>query len=143
MGSADYLSTFIDLSRIVELSINIDLGSEHLSTTITTITSLLEQMSNLRCLIFDGTFTSAENICLLVPNHVKHLQISVMDVHDVKLVIERLTHLSTIMFTCADKWKSVSPEFETWLAEKGSQGRYRNDNVPLSIWLNKTSNSEI
>ncbi|CAF3779503.1 unnamed protein product [Rotaria sp. Silwood1] len=143
IGSVEYLSTFIDLSCIVELLISIDFESQSVSNKLTNITHLLEQTSNLHTLTIDSSSASTENICLLVPNHIKHLQVSVNNSDDIKLIIEQLKHLSSITFEVLYDIKSLSTEFVTWLMEKTNESTYRNDNMILSIWFNNNNNQKI
>ncbi|CAF1200220.1 unnamed protein product [Rotaria sordida] len=135
IGSIEYLSTFIDLSYIVELLISIDFDPKSVSNKLTNITHLLKQTLNLHTLTIDSSLTSAENICLLVPDHIKHLQVSVKNIDDTKLIIEQLKHLSSVTFETLYDIKCLSPEFVTWLMEKRNQSTYRNENTFLSIWF--------
>ncbi|CAF2850623.1 unnamed protein product [Rotaria sp. Silwood2] len=140
IGSVEYLSTFIDLSCIVELIISIDFDPKSVSNKLTNITHLLKKTLNLYTLTIDSTSASAENICLLVPDHIKHLQVSVQTTDDIKLIIEQLKHLSSVTFEVLYDTKCLSPEFVTQLMEKRNQSTYRNENMFLSIWFNNKSN---
>ncbi|CAF3410965.1 unnamed protein product [Rotaria socialis] len=138
-GSSEYLSAFIDLSCIVELSVSVDFDPNDISNTLTNITNLLKGTSNLQSLTIDSSSTNAENICLLVPNHIKHLQVAIQSIDEMKLIVERLKQLSSITFNMLLDINSFLPDFLTWLMEKRNQSTYRNDTGYFSIWFNKNT----
>ncbi|CAF4669550.1 unnamed protein product [Rotaria socialis] len=138
-GSSEYLSAFIDLSCIVELSVSVDFDPNDISNTLTNITNLLKETSNLQSLTIDSSSTNAENICLLVPNHIKHLQVAIQSIDEMKLIVERLKQLSSITFNMLLDINSFLPDFLTWLMEKRNQSTYRNDTGYFSIWFNKNT----
>ncbi|CAF4372553.1 unnamed protein product, partial [Adineta steineri] len=127
IGSTEYLSTFIKLSSIRELSISIDLENEYVLDKLTNITNLLNQLYNLQSLRIDNCLTSAEIIRLLVPNHVEYLRTVVRDIDDMKFIIEQLTHLSSITFEIFGKMKYFLEDFLTWLMETRINSTYRYD----------------
>ncbi|CAF3829472.1 unnamed protein product [Rotaria magnacalcarata] len=137
--SSEYLSTFIDLSCIVELSISVDFDPKNISNTLSNITNLLKRTSNLQSLAIDTSSTNAENICLLVPHHTKHLQVTIQSIDEMKLIVERLKQLSSITFDMLHDINSFLPDFLTWLMEKRNQSTYRNDNGYFSIWFEKNN----
>ncbi|CAF0828893.1 unnamed protein product [Adineta steineri] len=139
-GSTEYLSTFINLSFIRELSISIDLENEYVLDKLTNIKNLLNQLYNLQSLRIDNCLTSAEIIRLLVPNHVKYLRTVVPDIDDMKFIIEQLTHLSSITFEIFGKMKYFLEDFLTWLMETRINSTYRYDDQFLSMWLGKINN---
>ncbi len=92
---------------------------------------------NLHSLTLDSPEATAENICLLVPDHVKHLQVTIQHIDDGKLIIEQLKFLSSVTFEVFHEIKCLSPEFLTWLMKKRNKSTYRNDKMFLNIWLGK------
>jgi hypothetical protein len=137
VGSIEYLLTFINLSSIMELSISIDFDPISASDKLTNITYLLKQTCNLHSLTIDSSSTNAEHLCLLVPDHIKHLQVSVKYIDDVKLIIEQLKHLLSVTFEFFHDSKFVSEEFSIWLMEKRNKSTYRRDNMFFSVWFDK------
>ena len=108
-----------------------------MANKLTNITNLLKSVFNLQSLIIDSSEVTAENICLLVPDHVKHLQVTVQHIDDIKLIIEQLKHLSSVTFEVFHDIRCLPPEFLTWLMKKRNKSTYRNDKMFLNIWLGK------
>ena len=135
IGSVEYLLTFINSSCITDLSITIDFDA----VSVTDISYLLKQTCNLHSLIIDSSPTSAEKICLLVPYHIKHLQVSVKHVEDMKLIVKQLKHLLSVTFEYFRDFKFSFEEFSMWLMEKRNNSNHRYDDIFFSIWFDKIS----
>jgi len=139
IGSIEYLSTFIDLSCIVELSISIDFDPESVSNTLDNLIYLFKQTYNLHSLTIDSSSANAENIGLIIPDYVKHLQVSVKNIDDMKRIIEQLKHLSSITFELFNRLKFLSTEFLPWLMENRNKSTCRIDDMFVSIWFDKVT----
>lgn len=139
IGSVDFLPTVIDLSTLRELSIDMDFDSETEGSKITHLTRLLQQTFNLRSLTIDGSSASAETVCLLVPEHVRHLQVSVSDIDQMKMIIQQLNTLSSLTCEALQNFRCLSEELCTWFTETGNTSLYRIDHNFISIWFDGPS----
>jgi hypothetical protein len=139
VGSVDFLQTLIDLSTLRELAISIEFDSETERSKITHLSNLIQHTANLRSLTINSSSTSAETVCLLVPEHVRHLQVSLSDIDSIKTIIQQLNALSSLTFEAVDNFRCVSEEFSTWLMETRNTSIYRIDHNFISIWFDGTS----
>ena len=139
INSVDFLRTFIDLSTLRELSIDIDFDTETERSKITYLTQLLQQTCNLRSLIIGSSLTSAETVCLLVPEHVRHLQVSISDIDQMKMIIQQLNGLSSLTFEALQNFRRLSGELAAWFTETGNTSIYRIDHNFISIWFDGPS----
>jgi hypothetical protein len=94
-------------------------------------------MPHLHSLTIDSSSAKAENICLIVPETVKHLQVSVKNIEDMKIIIERFKYLSSVIFEHLNRAKILSTEFVPWLMENRDKSTYRIDEIYLCIWFDK------
>lgn len=133
-GSMEHLSLFIDLSVITELSISIDFRPEE---TFEYLADFLRRTSRLYSLIIDSTNIDLDRLCAIIPENVKHLQVSVKNIEDMKMVIERLRPLNSLTFEYYNRSKIVSSEFPSWLEENRRQSTCRIDAMFMSIWFDQ------
>ncbi len=102
--SLQSLLIFIDTSRITRITMISGYFDEFNQNTWTDIGIFMEQVHNLSSLIiqknsctykFDRTI---ENIHSIIPRHVKHLQMLINNVNQIKMILGRCENLSTITF---------------------------------------------
>jgi hypothetical protein len=137
IGSVEHLSTFIDFSCVVEISITIEFYPESVSNTLDNLINLFKQTCHLYSLTIESSSVNAENICLIIPDYVKHLQVSVKNIDDIKIIINQLKHLSSITFELLNGLKLSSTEFLSWLMENRNKSTCRIENNFVSIWFDK------
>lgn len=135
--ASECLSTFINLSSITDLFINFDFDSTSTLNDLTSIKDLFTHTTNLNSLIIDTRSINAQDICSLIPDHVKHLQVSVRKIDDMKLIVEKLDHLLSIAFEIGYETHLSVPDFVIWLAEQRNKSTYTKDTGFLSIWFDK------
>lgn len=138
--SVEHLSTFIDLSCIVELTISIDFCPEFLSYSLDNLIYLFKQTCHLQFLTIDSSTIDGEYVCSIVPDYVKHLQVSIKNIDDMKIIIKGLKHLSSITFEHFNRSKLSSSDFVPWLMENRKNSSCRIDEIYVCIWLDKISN---
>jgi hypothetical protein len=101
---------------------------------------LLQQAYNVHSLTLANSFCGnglngiIENLCSIIPDHVKHLDIYDIDLDDIKIVLERLKHLSSIAFVFFFDMPFSPTEIIGWLSQR-IHFTYLVDNSSLSIWL--------
>lgn len=133
-GSMEHLSLFIDLSVITELSISIDFRP---GETFEYLADFLRRTSRLYSLMIDSSNIDFDQLCEIIPSNVKHLQVSVKNIEDMKMIIERLKQLNSLTFEYYNRSKIVSSEFPSWLEENRRQSTYRIDVMYMSIWFDQ------
>jgi hypothetical protein len=135
--SSQYLSTLINFSQLVGVRLCISLN------ILTGVTSFLEKAHNVRSLEIDNSACDVScnirmgNVCLMIPRHVKQFDISVTTVDDMKMILERLDHLSNVVFRLSRNLPYGIGEIITWLKNKRRYVSYYYTDNYLSIWLGK------
>ncbi|CAF1220004.1 unnamed protein product [Rotaria magnacalcarata] len=138
-----FLSVLIDLSRIVRIMLGIDFDRLSDVDTVNDIRALFEQTCNLRSLEFPppSVIYSYEealtNLCSIVPNRVKHLQVPVRRFDDMKIVIEKLDTLSSVSFHVNGRDFALCQNLFDWLTNSGRDFSQRQYNSYIQLWLGK------
>ena len=146
-NSIEFLSTLIDLSHLTALGLYINFDHCSISNTINNIDYLLQQTYNVRSLTLANSFCGSnlngivENLCSIIPHHVKHLDIYDMDLDDIKIVLDRLKHLSSVTFVFLFDMPFSPNEIIGWLSQR-IDFTYLVDNCSLSIWLGNNINAQ-
>ncbi|CAF3239928.1 unnamed protein product, partial [Rotaria sp. Silwood2] len=137
-----FISTLIDLATIVQIKFTGRSIYKARRNMRANIASLLQRTCCLTSLTIDydsciyNSWT-AENICSMVPSHIKHLTVSIKNPDEIKLVLKRLPHLSSAQFRCGhtSSWR----KFIEWFEENKAGSRCRGNAYLMSLWLDKTS----
>ena len=137
MCSFELLSTLINLSQLNEIWLFISCRANFDPKVIN---SLLEQASNVHTLGIShyGDFTSIiENVCCVLIHQIDHLKIRLTYINYMKLILERVEHLSTVTFI--NDWRLLSDQTKMieWLNEKQRKFSITNDYQSLQVWFNK------
>ncbi|UJR26088.1 hypothetical protein I4U23_007434 [Adineta vaga] len=140
-GSLRFLSTILDLSRIQKLSLSINFLSEHTTYMVSNIILLFKQASNLRSLLLydfwapDNFMTRMETICSMISSNIKHLQIRVKNLDDIKYILEQLKDLTSVTFEYAQFLTINRDEFIQSLTYLNRPISSWNSQRALHIWL--------
>ncbi|CAF0755239.1 unnamed protein product [Adineta ricciae] len=140
MNSVEFLSSFINLSHIVNLTIRLNLSIKYDFDQLLHITHFFDQTSHLQSLVIDNSEISAETICSLVPHHVRHFQVTTNSIQDMKLLIEQMVYLWSITFE-AFSAEDLKIDLSNWLAETRPSSTLKYENSVLSIWLDRATTS--
>jgi len=139
--SLQSLSMFIDISRISYMKVRSYYFNGYNQNTWMDFGTFMKQAHNLSSLIIDSSFDTyksvrtIENIYSIVPRHVKHLEIPINDLNQIKMILERCQHLSTIKFDTG--LSKLSEEVIKWFAENTINTRCREDYKMVTVWLGK------
>ncbi|CAF1361848.1 unnamed protein product [Rotaria sp. Silwood1] len=133
------VSTLIDLSQIRKLKLldKFDPDSSQIMTT--NYLKIFEQAYNVRSLIIiihwlAKTDTKITNqLCSIIPSHIEHLTIDVRSMKDMKIVLERVDHLSSVTFRFYDS-KSTWQTIIEWISDRRDL-TYCKESGELHIWL--------
>jgi hypothetical protein len=107
---------------------------------------LLEQTYNLRSLVIitnwlDETYASnMENFCSMIPHHIKHLEIDIGIIGDMKIILLRLEHLLSVKFRFVNQKIHWQTKIIRWLSERRDSTYYK-DLSSLHIWLGKKNSN--
>ena len=77
------------------------------SKTINDLKSLLDQAHNVYSLTIDANQMSMKTLCSLMPSHIKQLSVRLKTFGDMKMIVQRLDHLSTVEFKSAHRQQSL------------------------------------
>jgi hypothetical protein len=109
--------------------------------TISSINLLLNQAFNLRSLLLFDHWTPEncmkrmKTICSMISPNIKHLQIRVKDLDDMKYILQRLEHLTSITFEYAQMLTIDHQEFIRSLAFLNRYVSIWDSQHALHVWL--------
>ena len=148
LAPLNLLSAILDLSQLVEIKLKSNFFRDYKMALVREMATFIQRADNVSSLIITNSSyihkstLTAENICSMVPRHVKYLDVSVRHFQDMKMILERCRHLSSVQFHIRSS--KFSPKIVQWLAENTIYSRYRESERKLVIWLGgiKTEPSE-
>ncbi|CAF1113166.1 unnamed protein product [Adineta steineri] len=108
----------------------------------TSISSFLQRACCLASLCIDYDLSmynswTTDNICCMVPSHVKHLKVSIKNPDEIKLVLKRLQQLSSAQFRFGHTscWRKLTE----WIDRNMPRSSYKADAYSFIVWLGKNS----
>jgi hypothetical protein len=135
------LSVYINISQIVQIKMDLRSCNEYNQNIVMDIGLFLDRAYNLSSLIFDSNrynkklIRKMERIHSIVPRHVKHLQILIDDVSEIKAILERCQYLSTIQLDL--RYTKISEEVIKWFAENTIDSTCLKGYKTVAVWLGK------
>ncbi|CAF0856438.1 unnamed protein product [Rotaria sp. Silwood1] len=141
--SIDYLhliSTLIDLSQLKNLKLVDKFHQDSSQVIATNFLNILEQACNVCSLIIIIPWLARTNsktidqLCSMIPSHIKHLEIDVRSMNDMKTVLERLDHLSSVTFRFFNGKSNWQETIIKWLSDRRDL-TYCKQSYELHIWL--------
>ena len=140
------LSNLINVDHVRQLTLNLtyDLAAD-LHTT-TTLTELLQQTTQIDTLEISNHFsslnstTTIEDICALIPLHIKHLKITVKNINEMKILFDRFDSLSSMTFQFLSSKAMPSAKLIESILNIKKDLTYRQDDCSIRVWLNQFSN---
>lgn len=139
--SLQLLSIFIDISRIVCITMSTDYFNEYNENTWFDFGIFMEQAQNLESLIIvnksdrDNLVRNRKYIHSIVTRHVRHLEISMHYWSEIKMILERCENLSTLILDCVTS--QTIEEIINWFAEHTINTTCRENKGILAVWLGK------
>jgi hypothetical protein len=143
MDSFDHLKRLVDLSQVVKLRISFSDCDASIPRTQEILSNLFKETTHMRSLelSFEPGFVIdallMDNICSLIPDHVKHLDIEGKTLTNIYLILDRLQHLSSITL------RRLPLSFLPFITERYTQwrrdGTYRYHQETLHIWLDRSA----
>ncbi|CAF2742985.1 unnamed protein product [Rotaria sp. Silwood2] len=144
--SLQSLQTIIDLSSLVCLSMQILVHNlAQRSSLIDYISSILKKTSNIHSLkiIYNHTgepFINIEKLSSIIPRSIKHLQISITNLDEMKNILEQLNQLSSVTFYSLNM-SYYYEDIMKWIKVKQKNSIYRRGLRCIHIWLEISMNN--
>jgi hypothetical protein len=142
---ASFISALINLTTVVELNVTGRFITEASPSILAGISTLLQQTCNLSSLRLGDvpgmrpSAWTAENLCPLIPCHVKRLVTPVKNLEEAEKIFNQFGHVSTVEFRFAP---ILSPSRNIdWLSHRKRCSTYVLGSTSLQIWL-RNSNME-
>ncbi len=143
MSLSQSLPDLLNLSHLTELLLNINYDFALDANTTTNLSNIFKQTSNIHTLEICNNLssiysnTTIEDICLLIPSSIQHLKITVKNINDMKIIIERFEYLSSVTFRFSFCKSIPSAKIiESFLNIKKDL-TYRKDDCSIRVWLNR------
>ncbi len=138
-----HLSKILDLSRLDKIIFNPDFNQNSIRNTIDNINILLGLAYNLSTLSIhpyssDDGIVIMENICTIIPNHIKYLEVTVKDTDSMKMILDHHEHLSGLTFLASSHRSLPWSEFIEELINRRTDFVYWESYFSLRIWFGRT-----
>lgn len=135
--SLNFLSDFVSFSSILELVLDLETTKENMSNIAVNIQLFLNKLSNLQSLIIKNNCIDIKTVCSIVPRHILHLQVKIQNFDDAKIVLENLSHLSSVAFFAPTKISSIAKEIIDYLTVSQWDFVHKSNMYWLKLWLGK------
>ncbi len=118
-----------------------DYFNEYTETIWKDIGIFLQQAHNLLYLSIQSHFDTyysdqtMTNISSILPQHIKHLKISINDLEQIKTILQRCEDLSTITFDNYER--KLCQEVSEWFAKNTIHSSCQESHGMVSVWLGK------
>jgi hypothetical protein len=136
-----FVSTLIDLTTIVQIKLIGRSTQKTRRNMRVNIGSFLQRARCLSSLIIDydsciyNSWT-ADSICSMVPSHVKHLAVSIKNLDEIRLVLRRFQHLSSVQFKFAH---TLDKGITQWMKENMTGSNYKAEYCSVCVWFGKNT----
>jgi hypothetical protein len=135
-----FLPTMIDFSILTRLSLQLLANSvEQNHSLIENLAAILRQTTNIDSLKISSTpfgepLMSIERYCALIPPSVKHLQISIQNFDEIKILLDELPNLFSVTFY-STQISSYVDELKKWIETRRKSSLFRDGLRCVQIWL--------
>jgi len=138
--SLQSLSIFINITQIVQIELNGNYFYRYKHDTLRDLGMFLEQAHNLSSLIIRNSINAQEvlrtfeKMYPIIPCQLKHLQIPIITVDQIKRILEKCEKLSTIKLDVKAKF---SKEIIQWLNDNTINSTCKKGYRSINVWLGK------
>ena len=139
VGSFGILSSYIDLATLAKLVFTVQFSCLNPLSLTTEMARLFDKMTSLRSLILSNLPITVEQMCEILPSNLRHLEISVQTVEEMKAALEGCRRLSSISFHCWNNLAVLSKELLEYLTLLCRDFTYQSKDTKLHLWLRKRS----
>jgi hypothetical protein len=140
MFSLQSLSTIINIAHIVQIKLESYFLGWFKKDVLIDIGVFLKQAYNLSLLIIhnksykDKLPRTIDDIISIIPRQLKHLQIPIYNLNQIKMILEQCENLSTIK---CDVDSKGSEELMQWFNENTTNSTCWQDNRTICVWLGR------
>lgn len=138
-----FLSTILNLSHLVKISLNIYFDNNFVTSTINNIVNLLEKVPNLHTLHNYNRTINSKIICLIVPRHVKYLNVKIGRIKDMKTILELLDHLSSVTFQFPVGPLNYPTKIIKWLKQRRTSFTFWCNSDSIHLWFDNSISGNI
>ncbi|CAF3039806.1 unnamed protein product [Rotaria sp. Silwood2] len=141
----EFLSKIIDLSRLDKITFNPDLNHKSIHNTLNSIQILMGLAYNLSTLAihpyssYDDVI-DMENICSMIPYHIKYLEVTVKDINSMKMIVNHHEHLWSLTLLASSDRSMPWSDFIEELIDRKKDFVYWESYYSLHIWFGQTTN---
>lgn len=106
----------------------------------TDLGTFLEQAHNLSSLIIESSLSEYQvnhtftRLCPIIPRRLKHLQLPINNLEQIKMIFERCENLSTIKFDAKLKF---SKEIIQWFNDNTINSTCKSSKRTINVWIGK------
>jgi hypothetical protein len=116
------------------------------SSLIDYISSILKETSNIHSLKInfipnETSFINSGILCSIIPRSVKHLQISITNLDEMKNILEQLNQLLSVTFY-SPNISNYHEDIKKWIQLKRKDSLYREGLRSVHIWLGIPINND-
>ncbi len=146
LDSFEQLHKSIDLTNLVEIVLIISSRSDHLDMIIKNFLFFLKDFSNINSIeIFNRwygifSFINIKYFCSMIPKNIKHINIDISDMNQIKILIDHLEYVSSFKFKFSFEKAIHVKDILEWLTNQTINSTYISDMHYLSIWISKQFN---
>jgi hypothetical protein len=140
IDSLQFFSTIFDLSHLVKISLNIWFDNDFAQYTINALNNLFERAPNVHTLDNHNSTASAKMICAIVHPHFKYLQVKINQINDMKMILERLQHLSSVTFHFPICSSNYPTKIIKWLKQRRTSFTFWCNSYCIHLWLDNNNN---
>jgi hypothetical protein len=139
-----FLPSIIDISRLIEIKLESYYFNKDNKNILYDMISIIEQSNNLLSLIIHSRFSKYElypflnSLCSKLPRQIKHLQIPINQLDQIKIILERCQYLSVVQFEVTRT--KFSAEVAEWFAENTIDSAFWRHSGCDIIWIGKKIN---
>lgn len=110
------------------------------------ISSILKETSNIHslkinCIANEASFISSGTLCSIIPRSVKHLQISITNLDEMKSILEQLNQLLSVTFY-SPNISNYYEDIKKWIQLKRKNSLCRESLRYIQIWLGISINND-
>jgi hypothetical protein len=139
-GSIDYLSNLIDLSRVDNILLILDLSEESCNAIQMILSSLFNRTSNLQSLHLSSTRSAKlilywKIISPIIPNQVKNLTFDIFFEGEIQWILDRFENFSSITFQSKSHNHSIFDQIIDKITNKRKNFTYLKNYEYASVWF--------
>ncbi|CAF3783919.1 unnamed protein product [Adineta steineri] len=146
LNSFEILSKRIYLNKLNKIVLIISSRGNNHDLLMKKFLIFLNNLSNINSIeIFNrwyGIFSyiNIKYFCSMIPNNIKHLNIDISDINQIKILIENLQHILSFKFKFSFDKSVYINEILEWLNKKSINSTYISDMHYLSVWISQQFN---